>query len=430
MIARQVRRLTLCLLLCLCPIVADAADSFPASSTQKIEAEIKRSIARRSIPGGVVWLERGETRFSKALGKRSLVPAGEAMSLDTIFDAASLTKVVATVPSILKLIEQGKLSLEDKVQSIIPELTGDPNKAEITVRHLLTHTSGLAAGIKLGFEWKGYANGIAQVCAEPSGGIAGLSYRYSDLNFILLGEIVWRVSGQRLDEFSKENIFDPLKMVDTSFTPSITLRNRIAPTTKMADGSVLRGVVHDPSSRAMGGVTGHAGLFTTAADLARYARMWLGGGEVDGVRVLESDSVMLGRTVQTPPLVTARRGLGWDIDSPYAGPRGEVFPLGSFGHTGWTGTSLWIDPFSKSFLIFLSNRNHPSESGSVVSLRKRLGTLAGKAVEAQGFDFKKVKGALPKLPRNANEALREAIAARRGGVRNGIDVLVAGQFDK
>ena len=406
--------------------LAPAEEKFSRSSQLAIESEIKRAVARKQLPGGVIWFERGKAKFSKAIGNRSTVPSKEVMSMETIFDAASLTKVVATTPCVLKLIEAGKLDLDELVQRRIPELSGDPNKANITVRHLLTHTSGLAAGVKRGFEWEGYADGLAQACAEPSVGEAGYFYRYSDLNFILLGELVQRVSGQRLDAYAQEQIFKPLKMVDTRFTPPAKLAARIAPTTRMPDKSVLRGIVHDPTSRAMGGVTGHAGLFTTAADLARYARMWLNGGELDGVRVLKKESVALATAVQSPALITARRGLGWDIDSPYSGPRGNVFPRGSFGHTGWTGTSLWIDPFSKSFLIFLSNRNHPSESGRVVTLRYRLANLAAAAIS--GFDFDAVEGALPALPKSAGARLRSAVEERRGGVRNGIDVLVADQF--
>lgn len=282
--------------------------------------------------------------------------------------------------------------------------------------------------MRRGFEWSGYGDGLAQACAEPSLGTAGLDYRYSDLNFILLGEIVRRVSGQGLDAFAKRHVFVPLKMVDTGFHPSPELRPRLAPTTRMPDKSVLRGVVHDPTSRAMGGVTGHAGLFTTASDLARYARMMLNGGELDGVRVLEAETVAMATSVQSPALIPARRGLGWDIDSPYAGLRGKVFPLGSYGHTGWTGTSLWIDPFSKTFVILLSNRNHPTESGRVVTLRRRLGTLAAQAVE--GFDFSEVRRALDPQSREVAGGLAAAVEARRGKVRNGIDVLAADGFAK
>jgi CubicO group peptidase (beta-lactamase class C family) len=144
-------------------------------------------------------------------------------------------------------------------------------------------------------------------------------------------------------------------------------------------------VVHDPTARKMGGVAGHAGLFTSAPDLARYARMMLNHGELEGVRILRPATVTLMTRVQTPPGISAKRGLGWDIDSPYAGPRGRWFPVGSFGHTGWTGGSLWIDPYSKTFVIFLSNRNHPTAAGNVIALRRTLGTLAAEALAQVDF---------------------------------------------
>ena len=325
-----------------------------------MDRAIASSIKRKRLPGGVLWLEHGGQVYKKSYGNRSTVPKSEAMTLDTIFDAASLTKVIATLPSVMKLIEEGKIGLEDKVIKYLPELTGDRNKSAITIRHLLTHTSGLLAGIRRGYQWQGYEHGIMLATSEASSDSGGKYYRYSDLNFILLGEIVGRVSKQRVDRFAATHVFEPLKMTDTTFLPAPRLQARIAPTTRMEDGTVLRGLVHDPTSRAMGGVTGHAGLFTTAHDLARYAHMLLNGGELEGVRILQPESVKLMSTVQSPEFITERRALGFDIDSPYAGPRGNTFPLGSFGHTGWTGTSLWIDPFSKTFVIFLSNRNHPN----------------------------------------------------------------------
>src|SRR5204863_3833652 len=189
----------------------------------------------------------------------------------------------------------------------------------------------------------------------------------------------------------KREVYKPLGMKDTGFNPPKERLGRIAPT-EVEDGVPVRGVVHDPRSRRMGGVAGHAGLFFTAADLARYASMLLNLGELDGVRIFKPETVKLMTSVQTPPEVTSRRGLGWDIDSSYSGPRGKIFPLGSYGHTGWTGTSLWIDPFSKTFVIFLSNRNHPTEKGNVQALRAKLGTLAAEAVA--DFNFANVPGAL------------------------------------
>lgn len=402
------------------------AKGFEKAALDRIDREIESAIARKKLPGGVVWLERGSESYHKAFGKRSVYPKAEEMTEDTIFDAASLTKVVATAPCVMKLVEEGKIGLDEKVRKFIPELEGDANKPKVTVRHLLTHTSGLAAGVRRGYEWSGYENGICLACAETSFGVAGRAYKYSDINFILLAEIVRRVSGECLETYARRMVFAPLKMKDTQFQPPSGLRSRIAPTTRMEDKSVLRGVVHDPTARAMGGVAGNAGLYTTAADLARFARMMLNGGELEGVRVLKKQTVALMTGVQSPAGITARRGLGWDIDSPYAGPRGEIFPIGSYGHSGWTGTSLWIDPFSKSFLILLSNRNHPTEKGSVLNLRFEVANLAAKAIS--GFDFATVEGALPEISAAAMRAGRARERARSGKVLNGVDVLVAEKF--
>jgi len=402
----------------------EAGGDFDPQPLARIDRAVAEAIKRKKLPGGVLWIEHEGASYKKAFGNRSNSPAVEKMTVDTIFDAASLTKVVATTPCIMKLIEEGKIGLDDKAQKHLPELTGDPNKDAVTIRHLLTHCSGLGSGIRRGYTWSGYENGVALALGELSYGIAGLSYRYSDINFILLGEIVRRVSGQALDRFAEQTVFGPLKMTDTRFRPPENLTERIAPTTPMAGGRVLCGTVHDPTARPMGGVAGHAGLFTSARDLARYAALILNRGELDGVRILKSDTVELMTSVQSPKLVSVRRGLGWDIDSPYAGPRGKHFPRGSFGHTGWTGGSLWIDPFSQTTVIFLSNRTHLS-SGRVVDLRKEIGTLAAEAV---GFDFAKVKGALGPASPATERATAKETAARRGTVLNGIDVLAAQNF--
>ncbi len=216
-------------------------------------------------------------------------------------------------------------------------------------------------------------------------------------------------------------------MPDTGFLPPDSKLGRIAPT-EVVEGNAYRGVVHDPTARHMGGVAGHAGLFTTAADLARYARMLLNLGELEGVRLFKPETVKLMTSVQTPDSISARRGLGWDIDSPYSGPRGKIFPLGSYGHTGWTGTSLWVDPSSQSFVIFLSNRNHPDETGNVIALRAELGTLAAQAIP--DFNFTYVSGALAPRPDARPKGLRAASEPAIAQVTtfNGIDVLVEENF--
>ena len=403
------------------------APVFRAAKLAEIDAAIRDAIGRKATPGAVFWLERNGSNYHRAYGQRAILPDAEPMTEETIFDAASLTKSLATAPSVLLLVERGQVRLEAPLKTYLPAFTGNGRDA-ITVRHLLTHTSGLRPGIPLRPEWSGYEGGIERALAETPTSPPDTRFRYSDVNFILLGELVRRVGNESLDVFAARNFYRPLGMTNTGFLPDAALRPRIAPTTE-ENGTYFRGVVHDPTARRMGGVAGHAGLFTTTADVARFARMLLAGGSVDGGRVLKPETVRLMTTVQTPPVLTdARRGLGWDIDSPYAGPRGEHFPIGSYGHTGWTGTSLWIDPFSGTFVILMSNRNHPTEDGNILPLRRQLGTLAAEAIE--GFNFAGVPGSLPRqTPPAAKPSSSGATAgAGAGDVRNGIDVLAAQGF--
>lgn len=355
------------------------ATNFHTNKLAEMDAAISEAIANHKCPGGVLWFEHEDAIYTKAYGSRALVPSIEPMSGDTIFDAASLTKVVATTPAVMLLVERGQIKLDAPVRVYIPEFTGD-GREKITVRELMTHTSGLPEDIETKTDWHGQAEAIKKACAEKLRSAPGTAFKYSDINFFLLGEIVQRVSRTPLELFVQREIYTPLKMVDTGYLPSAEKLPRVAPT-EVVDGKPWRGVVHDPTARHMGGVAGHAGLFITAADLARYSRMLLNCGALDGVRIFKPETVELMTTIQTPPQLSAKRGLGWDIDTSFSGPRGEIFPVGSYGHTGWTGGSLWIDPSSKTFVIFLSNRNHPTEAGSVVALRRKLGTLAAEALE-------------------------------------------------
>ncbi|MDQ3280307.1 MAG: DUF1343 domain-containing protein, partial [Acidobacteriota bacterium] len=318
----------------------------------------------------------------------------ERMTTDTIFDAASLTKVVATSPSIWLLIERGKLQLDQRVRTILPEFTDDA----VTIRHLLTHTSGLRPGLDLSSDWSGYGEGVRRALAETPRNRPGAIFRYSDINYILLGEIVRRVSGQPLDAFAKANVFAPLGMHDTTFLPK--KNTRIAPTE-----NGLRGVVHDPTSRRMGGVAGHAGMFTTAADLAKFSRAILRGGFFPRAMT----------EVTTPAEVAIQRAGGFDIDSAYSKPRGDLFPLGSFGHTGWTGGFLWIDPSSHTFYLFLSNRVHPDGKGSVVALQRRLGNLVAESLADVHF---------------TPQPRRVGLVIGGGDAQNGIDVLAAHNYEQ
>ncbi|MGA2747443.1 MAG: exo-beta-N-acetylmuramidase NamZ domain-containing protein [Verrucomicrobiota bacterium] len=413
---------SLALLLCL-PLSAPAQAPLDTAKLRQIDAAINAAIDDGKLPGAVVWVEHGSNIYWQAYGHRSLVPAQETMTPDTIFDAASVTKILAATPAIMLLVERGKVKLDDPVHAFIPEFTGG-DKDKITVRQLLTHTSGLPEDVSTRPKWQGTDTAIRMASAIKLKAPPGTEFRYSDINFFLLGEIVARASGMPLNEFCAKEIYGPLKMTDTGFLPPADKFPRVAPT-EMTDGVMLRGTVHDPTARFMGGVAGHAGIFTTAPDMARYARMMLNLGELDGVRVFKPETVKMMTSVQTPPGMDHRRGFGWDIDTGFSHPRGEHFPLGSYGHTGFTGNAFWIDPFSKSFFIFLSNRVHPYGKGNVIHLYRTVGTLAAEAVT--DFDFNFVPDALAPFPRKPGPPpAPSALAPPR--VLNGIDVLVKQNF--
>ena len=373
-----------------------------------VDAVVERAIRDGRLPGAVVLVgHEGGIVYERAFGARSLTaePA-ELMTVDTVFDLASLTKVVATTTSVMMLVEEGRLRLRDRVADHVPGF-GSQGRESVTVAQLLTHTSGLAPDLPLEESFEGAGTAIARTIALPPAAAPGERFIYSDLNFMLLGEIVRRVGGLTLDRFARTRIFEPLGMADTGFDPPAALVPRIAPTEACAPlawpcggpgAAMLRGRVHDPTARRMGGVAGHAGLFSTARDLARFCAMLLGGGALDGVRLLAPLTVDRMTRVSTPPHLADRRGLGWDIDSRFSSNRGDLFPVGSYGHTGFTGTSLWIDPASETFVVFLSNRVHPAGGGNVTALRGQVATVVA-------------------------SALRDAPAPPRGPVWTGLDVL-------
>lgn len=366
---------------------------FDEVRTAPIEQAIGAVIADKRMPGAVFRLEQGGRVYARAFGRLTYEEAAPAVADDTVFDVASLSKVLSTAPSVLILAEQGRIDLDAPVSRYIPECSGGSRDA-ILVRHLLTHTSGLKAGIPAKPAWEGSAAALARACAEEPTSPPGTSFRYSDINFILLGRMVEVASGQPLDAFAATHIFRPLAMHHTGYRPLARINaGRIAPTQRfsaattgegalhddLAQGQLLQGVVHDPTVRRMGGVAGSAGVFSTAGDVARFARMLLQGGALDGVRVMSEESVRLLTTAQTPPGITSLRGMGMDIDSPFARPRGKLFPVGSYGHTGFTGCILWIDPASQTFYVFLSNRVYPDGSANILPLYAELGTLAALA---------------------------------------------------
>jgi uncharacterized protein YbbC (DUF1343 family)/CubicO group peptidase (beta-lactamase class C family) len=412
-----------------CAMLSGNASANPMQQDKlsAIDTEIEASITRGEIPGAVLWLESKGEVYRKAYGRRVVAPGSEEMTTDTIFDIASLTKVMATTPSILKLIEEGKLSLDDPVSKHLPEfLTGgirpdpaDPlvsaeDRKKITLRHLITHQSGLPPGIFLTeADFWGHAEGASRAATVGLIERPGTRFRYSDVNFILLGEIVERVSGERLDRYVRDRLYTPLGMTETGYLPSGAIFARVAPTTVIEGYGLLRGQVHDPTARRMEGVAGHAGLFSTAKDVATYVRFFAGG---TGAPVLSPDTLKMATTNQLPAGLGAERGLGWDIASTFSYQRGEKFPRNGFGHTGWTGTSIWVDPASETFVILLANRNHPTEAGVIKALRTRIGTLAGEAV---GYtELVPLSEAGP----DTGGATMTA-AGDPAGVLNGIDVL-------
>ncbi len=389
--------------------------------SERLDALLEQAVAEDQIPGAVLLVgQPGRILHQKAYGCRALEPRPEAMTLDTIFDAASLTKVVATTPAVMKLFELGKLRLNDRVTQYLPEFQG--GSSDITVRQLLTHFSGLRPDLDLRPPWSGSRTGIYLALIDAPAAPPGTRFIYSDINFLLLGEIVERLSGLPLDEYVAREVWRPLGMHETMFRPPESLLPRIAPT-EVVEGRLLRGVVHDPTCRAMGGVAGHAGMFTTAADLARFAEMMLGEGEREGVRIFSPLVVRKFTTPQSPPDQPILRGLGWDMDSPYSGNRGELFPLGSYGHTGFTGTSLWIDPVSRTYVILLANSVHPYVRPPITSLRGRVATAvaAGLNIAAPGVAIT-----------GYNETLLGAggrrVVARNAQVLTGLDVLVEQKF--
>jgi uncharacterized protein YbbC (DUF1343 family)/CubicO group peptidase (beta-lactamase class C family) len=329
----------------------------------RLNTIIPSQLAAGGVPGAVVIVgHQGKIIYRQAFGQRMVSPQVLPMSTDTIFDIASLTKVVATTTAIMQLVDTGKINLDKPVATYWPAF-GANGKSQVTIRQLLTHSSGLRADVNPKYPWSGYDGGMAAIAEDEPVYCPGAGYRYSDANFIALGEVVRRVSGQTLDAYCAQKIFGPLGMRRTGFLPSPTLKSRIAPS------DVRWGAVHDPSAHRLGGVAGNAGVFATADDLAILCQMILNQGTFQGKRLLTPKAVA---TMTKPHRLAGSavvRALGWDIRSPYSRAFNLAFPFGSFGHTGYTGTSIWMDPKSQTFLIILTNRLHPNGRGEVKSLR-------------------------------------------------------------
>jgi CubicO group peptidase (beta-lactamase class C family) len=376
-------------------LVQAAPESVGLLGTQLkyIDAAVSASIAAGETPGAVVLVARhGQIAYLKAFGNRSIQPTTELMTVDTIFDMSSLTKVMATVPSVMLLVENGSLRIEDKVKRYLPNFTGG-GKDAITVRQLLTHYSGLPPDFDLSKSWSGRAAALEELWKTNTESEPGKEFAYSDLNFIALGEIVHSISGKTLDHFARDQIFIPLGMNETLFNPPASLVGRIAPTEPRRNtlkylrgqsaeslDKILRGEVHDPTAWKMGGVAGHAGLFSTAQDVAIYAQTLLSGGTYQGFRLLSPMTVEAMTRPQSPPGSSQVRGFGWDIESNYSAPKGDLFQ-GGYGHTGFSGTSIWIHPPTDTFVIILSNRVHPDGGKDLNHLRAVIANIVAAAMD-------------------------------------------------
>ncbi len=418
---KVMRRATVFAAIMLCLLCESAFAQGPrgdaGSGFKAVDAIVERAVAEGNIPGAVLVVgHNGKVVHRRAFGSRSLEPVREAMTLDTIFDLASLTKCIATATSVMKLVEDGRLRLGDSVATYLPEFA-ENGKKDITVRDLLTHYSGLAPDLDLKSQWTGREAAYQMAMHAKPVNPPGSQFVYSDINFEVLGFLVEKITGQPLNEFAGANIFAPLGMKDTRFLPPHEWDARIAPTQNDEQGKMLRGTVHDPTSRRMGGVAGHAGLFSTGDDLALFAEDFL-----SGFTVLSRSAVDKMSSPQQPPNGTVLRGLGWDIDSPFSTNRGELLPVGSFGHTGFTGTSLWIDPVTDTYIILLTNAVHPHGGKSTVSLRSKVATAVVHALALTASEQDKLRMAEITGYNELMPAARR-ISFRNGDVKAGIDVL-------
>jgi uncharacterized protein YbbC (DUF1343 family)/CubicO group peptidase (beta-lactamase class C family) len=420
-----------CALLAIAPTADAAADAkhpVAAARMGAVDAVIERAMHDGAIPGAVLLIGHdGQVIYRKAYGERALEPRREPMTLDTIFDLASLTKVIVTTPAVMQLVEQGKVRLNDPVAKYLPEFAQN-GKEDITVRQLLTHYSGLAPDLDLKTAWEGKETAYRMAFAETPQDAPGSKFSYSDINFIVLGALVERVSGETLDEYAARHIFQPLKMARTRFLPPLDRRagwiEKIAPTQYDENEHMLRGLVHDPTARRMGGVAGQAGLFSTGDDLAKFAQALLNGGG----GILSALSVEKMTRPEQPPSAPVLRGFGWDIDSPYSSNRGDLLPVGGYGHTGFTGTSMWIDPTTQTYIILLTNAVHPRGKANAIALRSKVATAVAAALPLRASEKEALRWESITGYNEAQSAARR-MSARNGSVKNGIDVLEEHEFD-
>ena len=390
------------------PMVNPEALGFDSSRLALIDDLVNEGLSQSKMPGAVVVVgRRGGVAFRKAYGFRQTMPQQVPMTIDTVFDLASLTKPIATATSVMVLIQQGKIDVNATVVTYLPDFAAN-GKDKITVRHLLTHVGGLIADNSI----KDYSGtpeqSIANIMALKPDAEPGQEFTYSDVGFIVLGEIVKKVSGKNVHEFSQEAIYAPLGMTETGYLPGDALKARAAVTEQRED-RWMQGEVHDPRAYALGGVAGHAGLFSTADDLSKYAVMMLNGGRLGDTEILNPATFQLMTTAVDVP--RGRRALGWDARTGYSSNRGDLMSSQAFGHGGFTGTGIWIDPATDLFVLFLSNRVHPDGKGLVNPLIGRIGTMAGAALSASN-----------------GSVMTKSLSGKPADVLNGIDVLKRDNF--
>ena len=356
-------------------LAAAAGPDFSAA-----DAAVERAIAAKECPGAVLLVGKGdEIVYEKAYGSRSVQPTTQPMTTDTIFDLASLSKPIGCATSVMILVDRGLIDLDAAVASYIPEF-GNNGKEKITVRMLLLHHGGLIPDNPMSDYVGTREEMIARIYASKPRWEPGTHFAYTDVGFIVLGELVHRVSGKPLNEFARDELFAPLGMNETSYNPPVDWKPRVAPTEKVS-GEWRVGVVHDPRAFALGGVAGHAGVFSTARDVSRWIRMLNAGGRLDGKRLLSEETVRKMLTKDALPDGTGGRGLGVDIDSSFSSVRGKRFDKGTtFGHTGWTGTSLWSDPHHDVYVILLANRVHPDGKGDMKRVRSEVATIVAETL--------------------------------------------------
>jgi CubicO group peptidase (beta-lactamase class C family) len=371
-------------------IIRPEAVGFSSERLKLLDQFLVDCIQQKYFPGAVVIVGRHDRIvFRQAYGHAQWIPEPRPMKIDLLFDLASLTKPVATATSIMILVERGKLSLHDRVRDYVPEFSVYEDEKgqkgeEARLWHLLTHTSGLPAYTSAEEVARLYGSPcptemlVKHIASLKKEFPPGKDFRYSCLGYITLAYIIQKITGKDIATFARENIFLPLGMKKTFFNPPPELKDQCVATEVIA-GKPLIGIVHDPLARLQGGISGNAGLFSTADDLALFARMMLHQGELDGQRILSPLSVRR-MTEIYPEVLFSGRGLGWDINSPYSTNRGDLFGRSSYGHTGYTGTSIWIDPETKTFVIFLTNRVHPDDKGVIIPVRSRVANLVAAAI--------------------------------------------------